>query len=68
MVVAFDWDHLGLADKSYRSRVVRELKAIGFMAKLTKDEYLVNLHYINPFSKQQHEGMVQRLQRWRYIK
>ena len=66
MLVRFDWEALGMKDSGYRSRILKELLAINFFTKYRANDYLINLHYINPFSRLQHEGFVRMIQMAKY--
>ena len=64
--VSFDWANLNMTDRGYRSRVVKELREINFMHKMAKNKYLVNLWYVNVFTKTQHEAIVAEVALMRY--
>lgn len=64
--VTIDWKALGITDRGYKSRIIKELRSIDFMEKLSKDTFIVNLHYLNPYTKLQHEGLVNHLQILRF--
>ena len=69
MVVTIDWTEIGITNRSYRSQVVAELRDIGFMEPTKgRYRYVIGLHYVNPYSKQQHEEVVSQLQHYRLTK
>lgn len=64
--VSFNWQHLNMTDRGYRSRIMKELREINFMERVAKNRYVVNLWFVNVFTKTQHEAIVAELGMMRY--
>lgn len=65
--VTVDWDAIGIKDRSDRAKAIKELRSIDFLDRCQgAHRYIINLQYVNPFTRKQHEEVVSQLQQERF--